>query len=106
MKAIVLHIKPYSFKDEKTNRQVEGLSVHYLPTETLDPLTEQNGTRGYLPVKETLMISEYEKFPSVPAVYELDYYTVSTGRGIIQKLKSAKYICEIGGEVKFKPKSA
>lgn len=98
MKAVVIGVRPYEFEDERTGRNISGISVFYLPTGSMEP-SEGNGIKGYIPIKESLNLSCLKKFPSVPGIYELSYIPRPSSKGIMQKLADAEYICDIDGNI-------
>lgn len=97
MKAIVFYVKGYSFKDKDSEKIIEGVSVNYLPTSELEPRSDGEQVKGYIPIKETLPLGAMKKFETVPGVYELEHVMIPSGRGIVQKLYDANFVCGLDG---------
>ncbi len=96
-KGIILHVKTYDF--DKDGKNVKGTSVQYITSDNLDPVDNPEGSKGYMPIKESLPYNSFSSFPIVPGIYELEYNVKPTSKGLIQKLDSVRFICEVGGEV-------
>lgn len=80
----VLGVGRYSFNDEKTNRLVEGTTVHYYSHEEKQ---SNDDSLGFKPVKATLPYDYYEKFKdkSFPYDAEIDFsLTIKSGKPAIK----------------------
>jgi hypothetical protein len=68
VKYLVLHVRPYSFRDD-SNRLVEGASVTYLDL-TNEP---DKGEKGYAPLTISAPSDKVKGFTEVPGFYELSF---------------------------------
>ena len=69
MQVNVLGVRSWSLRDEKTGRDLSGVSVHYFdPADTYDS-TDQ---KGIFPRKITGDKSLLDKFTKLPAKYDFD----------------------------------
>ena len=68
MNYLVLHVRPYSFRDD-SNRLVEGASVTYLDF-TNEP---DDGEKGFAPLTITATPEKVRGFTDVPGYYELSF---------------------------------
>lgn len=68
MNYLVLHVRPYSFRDDN-NRLVEGASVTYLDL-TNEP---DEGEKGFAPLTITAPTEKAKSFTEVPGYYELNF---------------------------------
>lgn len=66
---LILGVRPYDFTDEKTGKQVTGVSCWVLPLVNEDPANSV----GLLPVKYSLTSTQYSAIAgaSLPAVAEM-----------------------------------
>jgi hypothetical protein len=64
----VLHVRPYSFRDD-SNRLVEGASVTYLDL-TNEP---DEGEKGFAPLTISASPEKLKAFTEVPGYYELNF---------------------------------
>lgn len=80
MNYLVLHTRPYSFKDEGTGRLVEGASITYLD---LDNEPDQ-GEKGFAPLQISATLDQLRDFTSVPAFYNMQFKQArgQKGRGV------------------------
>ena len=77
---IVLGAKAWSLVDESTKKEREGVSLHYLMTDSLKPcVDESTGLEGYQPVKQSI---------SLEAAKKLDKVAVIHARNLVQLLCS------------------
>lgn len=94
-KCIVLSTSPYSVIDEKTGVLNEGISIHYLMSDNLNP-NDDGKLRGFRPCKEALGVDKSIKIFAVPALYECDFTFATNANGKAQmKLIDLKYLNEI-----------
>lgn len=93
---IILSANPYSIKDERTGNLNAGISVVYLPTDSLYPVNNDNGSKGTRPAKGTLSQSVLSDLVMVPGIYdaELDLNIGSDGRPGL-RLKSVNFLSVI-----------
>lgn len=68
MNYLVLHVRPYSFRDDN-NRLVEGASVTYLDL-TNEP---DEGEKGFAPLTITAPTEKAKSFTEVPGYYDLNF---------------------------------
>lgn len=67
MQAIVLGMREYDFTSD-TGERVSGVAIHYITGEI-----KEDGTRGYLPMRETITKGLSEEIREVPGLYEFEY---------------------------------
>ena len=92
---IVLSASPWRMEDEQTGQKREGISLEYLMTSTLTPVTNDDGSQGYKHVKESISIQNYGQVKQVPGIYDLNYgFTIVKGKPVM-RLQSIKFISEI-----------
>lgn len=95
VKAIVTFAVPWRMEDEINGTVREGVSVHYLMTEKLTPLTNEDGSMGYRQVQESVNIQNSKNIVKVPGIYEMKYgYTIRRGKPIL-KLQELKFVSEV-----------
>lgn len=95
VKAIVTFAFPWRMEDEMNGTVREGLTVHYLMTDSLTPLTNEDGSKGYRSAQESIHINNEKNIVKVPGIYEMTYgYTVRRGKPIL-KLQELKFISEV-----------
>jgi hypothetical protein len=80
---LVLSASTYKIEDEKTGEINSGLTVFYVPTESLSPEEDLSAReRGHIahgmqPSKVSLPIAAREKVVTAPALYELTFKMVT-----------------------------
>lgn len=95
VKAIVTFAYPWRMEDEINGTVREGLTVHYLMTDSLKPLENEDGSMGYRQVQESVHIQNKKNIVKVPGIYEMTYgYTVRRGKPIL-KLQELKFVSEV-----------
>lgn len=67
MQTIVLGLREYDFVSDSGER-VSGVAIHYIAD-----AVDEDGTRGYLPMKETITKGLSEEIREVPGLYEFEY---------------------------------
>lgn len=96
VKAIVLCTNPWSIHDENSGMVREGITVEYVMTDNLSPVTNEDGSMGYRCVKESININNAKQIVKVPGLYEMTYgYTVRMGKPVM-KLQGIKFVSEVG----------
>jgi hypothetical protein len=68
---LVLHVRPYDFKDKDSGRRVQGASLTYLDLEV--PPSSQDGERGYAPIQLTIDVELVPAFTVAPGFYDLSF---------------------------------
>lgn len=68
MRALVLGLRRYDFKDDDGQR-VNGVSLHYVMPEA----SEEEDEYGHMPMKENLTPEMARQLSEVPAFYELEH---------------------------------
>ena len=82
-RCLVLSASTYQITDEKTGEVNQGLTVFYLPTDSLakqvDEVARSRGQMGYglQPSKVTLPIDKKLKVVHAPALYDLTFQMVT-----------------------------
>ena len=95
VKAIVTYANPWRMEDEINGTVREGLSVQYLMTDKLTPLTNEDGSMGYRQVQESVHIQNYKNIVKVPGIYEMQFgYLVRRGKPIL-KLHTLEFVSEV-----------
>ena len=95
VKAIVTFAYPWRMEDEMNGPVREGLTVHYLMTDNLAPLTNEDGSMGYRLAQESVHIQNLKNIVKVPGIYELKFgYLVRRGKPIL-KLQELEFISEV-----------
>lgn len=84
MKAIVTFAKPYSFQDERTKENKEGITVEYIMIDSMKPVTNEDGSKGTRHSSESLNIDKASRFSSVPGIYDLHFDFKPASKGKIQ----------------------
>ena len=81
--------------DEKTQVQKSGVSLEYLLTSDLRPVVNQDGSKGYRHIKESVPVEMFSRVKSVPAVYKVNFaMSVSKGKPSM-KISDLEYVGEI-----------
>lgn len=78
-KVLVTYVNRYDFPDSKTGRVIKGAKVHFIDSKI--PCNRPNDQKGIPPVEMGISYEEFEKYTTVPAVYELDIANVPAGGG-------------------------
>jgi hypothetical protein len=100
--AIVTYVRPYNFTDEKTKREVAGVTIEYLLTDNLNPVAEGD-ERGLRISSDTLPYEKHNNIGPVPGKYELSFTMQPSKSGKPQlrvadvKLVSAIELHEVPG---------
>lgn len=95
VKAIVLFANPWRMQDEMTGKVREGITVEYVMTDNLDPVTNEDGSMGYRHVKESINIHNAKQIVKVPGIYEMNYgYTIKRGKPVMM-LAEMKFLSEV-----------
>jgi hypothetical protein len=64
-------------------------------TDSLAPLTNEDGSMGYRQVQESVHIQNVKNIVKVPGIYEMKFgYTVRRGKPIL-KLQELKFVSEV-----------
>ena len=69
-KIVVLYAGQYAVVDDKTHEKKEGVSIAYLYGDNLDAVTHPGGSKGQRPAKASFAPGMWDKFTSVPGVYD------------------------------------
>lgn len=98
--AIIISVAPYVVIDEKTNAKNEGCTVRYLLTEDLTHFEDKSQAnqpfKGFKPSKSTVPLNDYDKFPTVPALYELKFSSRTASDGKVSlTLSEYKFLSAI-----------
>lgn len=95
VKAIILFANTWSITDENTGNLREGMTIEYVMTGNLEPLSNDDGSLGYRTIRETVNINNAKKIEKVPGIYDITYgYTVRKGRPVMM-VKDIDYISEV-----------
>ena len=95
VRAIVTYAFPWRMEDEINGTVREGLTVHYLMTDSLQPIENEDGSMGYRLAQESVHIQNMKNIVKVPGIYELTYgYTIKRGKPML-KLQELKFVSEV-----------
>ena len=95
VRAIVTYAFPWRMEDEINGTVREGLTVHYLMTDKLTPLENEDGSMGYRLAQESVHIQNLKNIVKVPGIYEMTYgYTIKRGKPIL-KLQELEFVSEV-----------
>jgi hypothetical protein len=70
--AIVTYVRSYNFPDEKTKREVSGVSIEYLITDNLNPVAEGEA-KGVRISSDILPYEKRDNIGAVPGKYEISF---------------------------------
>jgi len=94
-KFIMLYANGYNMQNENGTTN-EGISVRYLLTESLSPVTGTDGSRGVGVAKVALPVEQGKNIKSVPGMYEGQFAMKAKSDGKVDfKLESVKFISDI-----------
>jgi hypothetical protein len=69
---IILYAAEYSITDDKTGRTNEGVSISYLMSDSLEPVSDVR-TKGFRVMKGTLPLSAAVDVEDVPGLYAVKF---------------------------------
>lgn len=91
MRALVLGVSRFDFKDKETGKKIRGAKVWYLPAEAL----EMDNKRGLEPCVINADYSIFEQFLHLPGFYDINFEIfISKGNTSIRFL-DANFIQEV-----------
>lgn len=94
MKFIITFARAYTFKDEKTGKDISGVKINYLPVENLKPISDED-SKGVQFCSQSLSIDKLSKLTKVPALYECDTcITIKNGVPTIS-INDLKYLSDL-----------
>jgi hypothetical protein len=79
--AIIFYTKPWDMIDEQTGQRKTGITVEYLMAENMNPVVNENGSKGYGYNKESLASDKLPKIKEVPGYYTLKFSLQSGSKG-------------------------
>lgn len=92
IRAIVIFAKPWRFVDENTGQVREGVSLEYLMTDSLSPIENDDGSAGYMILKESVGIDKMNQIVEVPGIYDITYgFELKKGKPVM-KIKGMKFV--------------
>jgi len=93
---LVYYTKPWSMEDERTGNINHGITVMYLATDTLMPVTNDDGSRGVKNCKESIPSDKISSIKEVPGYYNLKYTLKPGTRGKMElKLGDIEFISPV-----------
>ena len=104
MEYVVLGVQSWELEDEKTNKKLDGISVHYI-----DPASpaDSEDSIGIFPAKLTANKKLMDSFTTLPGRYIFDISLKRTGGGKTGvELNSVKYVGSVNltdSSNKFRP---
>ena len=73
-RCILLYAMPYSIPDESTGVMNEGISLHYLLTDSLVPVEDRSrGTKGINPCKQSVDLAISSQLSKLPGLYDVEF---------------------------------
>lgn len=94
--ALVFYTKPWAMTDERTGERKEGLTVEYIMTSDLAPVKNEDGSKGYAYLKQSLNIDVLPKIQEVPGIYDLVFGFKPDSKGKMQvKVVDLDYIGKV-----------
>lgn len=78
-KIFILSARAYSFADEKTGQQRDGISIMYITADNLDHQENPDGSLGYIPCKQSVPLNFKSKLGSVPGWYKGTFQLAASG---------------------------
>ena len=78
MEYVVLGVQSWELEDEKTNKKLDGISVHYIDPASSD---DSEDSIGIFPAKLTADKKLMERFTTLPGKYRFDIGLKRTGGG-------------------------
>jgi hypothetical protein len=76
MSYLVLHVRPYSFKDD-SDRTVEGATITYLDLGN----DAEPGELGHAPLSISATLDQLRDFTNVPGFYDMNFKQVRGAKG-------------------------
>ena len=105
VRGIITYANSWSMVDENTGKERKGISIEYLMTEALDPVENDDGSKGYKHCKESIPISCMDRIEQVPGTYEL-YYELGIIKGKpFMRLNDIVYVGQVENVKPHKVKS-
>ena len=95
VRGIITYANSWSMVDENTGKERKGISIEYLMTEDLDPVENDDGSKGYKHCKESIPISCMDRIKQVPGVYDLCYELGIIKGKPFMKLNSISYVGQV-----------
>ena len=99
---IVLSAKNWSLTDEQSGQQRAGISIHYLMTDNLASFTDVDGTRGYIPAKQSIPVDQANTLVDVPGVYEAEFLMRASGGKNVLSISSLRYLGALAKKAEVK----
>lgn len=91
LQAIVLSVRRYSFTDDKTGELLQGCKVTYL--DGLEEKEIKQNQKGLNIITATFPYTDFEKFNSLPAYYNISFELSVNGKGQpFLRAKEAEFI--------------
>ena len=78
MEFVVLGVQSWELPDERTGKELEGISVHYIDPASSD---DSEDSKGIFPIKLTADKKLMEKFTTLPGRYKFDISLKRIGGG-------------------------
>lgn len=93
IKGIIIYTRPWNMEDEKTGEVRDGISVEYLLAENLNPVVNDDGSKGVRHCKDSISLDKADSIKQVPGLYNLNFGFKPGARGKVTiKLDDIKYL--------------
>lgn len=86
---------PWVMIDENTGKKTEGNSIEYLVIDSLKPVENEDGSKGYKFCKESLPTDKACNIKTVPAYYKLTFGFKNVKGKLQLKLEDIEYLSEV-----------
>ena len=95
--SIVLSVAQYRVTDEKSGVENKGCTVRHLMTDNLSPYEETvRKVKGRVPAKSNVPYEDFNKFPSIPGIYEVEFDYAIDSKGVASiKASGFKFLSTI-----------
>ena len=95
-KALVFYTKPWALTDESTGERKAGITVEYLMAENLNPISGDDGSKGYGYNKESMPSDKLPKIVEIPGYYNLKFALKAGSKGRpMLKLDDIDFVCSV-----------
>lgn len=96
VRALVVFTNPWQVEDDRTHQVKTGIKVHYLMCESLQPITNENESKGIRPQEESIPVTQSENIKYVPGYYDLCFSMQPGSKGKPQlKLTSLEFVEQV-----------
>jgi len=83
-RVLVLSATPWSMKDEQTQQDISGVSIHYI----IDSKENDGKLKGTKPAKATISLEKFNAIPQLPAFLDADFDLKNSQGKMVLDLKN------------------